>query len=808
MNSNLLQLFKNNDDIEEGLSQNFVEALKKCLNPHIICIYGSSSIGKCTKLNQIINGTCSEKFFDLQEPFKTSKEEINIIKNKSEKTCNIYGPIKLKDIIKNNNIDENKISKDILDNELFFFESEMPHIFELLIFLQISTIKIFYLSDIDLLKLEEVEKNEKLSYFFDISEKGSKNIFLIKDCIVNRKLEEEKEKEEFKKEIEKQKNAIENKVSNYLKNENVNITNLLFEILPSYELAVNNIGNYPSCYKSQMENLVLSICSNIKNNKELNGEKLLNEINRVIDVIKKIKNKKVKDVDKALNLVILELFKEKSNKVYSNIIEKIDKLDENIVKIFLSENNDKIKEYLINEIKNELKDSFEFYDKFIHDDISETLEIYKLNAIIKIKETFDKKKNDINKDILELSDINKNEKIYEIISKCYYREQINMDGINNIIEEIIKSFLDTNKHFFDCSEILEKDCKKNFANLAKKFLKTNIDNEIYQKPKWENALTRFILDIEDKVAEKYKKALFEEKSYREIGRHLKNNLEKIREEIDEFKNNNKFIIYNKDDYDKKMGNLYDKLKNELDIQFNILKDKREKIIQKTISDGVYNIIPKNCNNKALEVDGGSTEDMAKIQLSELNTNSNNNNNNSNESQQFIVKYNAINQFYIISCLCSKKVLTVNYKNNNNIIQFKDHHGNSQQWHITSVGNNYEIISEYNNVLLEVNGDNMGSNISCKPRTGELNQQFEFKMIQTVQTVNEPQLKNELKLNYFKSTSYDGISIVEGLDSIGCDSSFGYRCKIAEANEIESYKGTAEQNIYMLKLLKKGLLKKP
>ena len=796
MSASLFQLFKNNDNIEEGLSQNFVEAIKQCLNPHLICIYGRSSTGKSTKLNQIINGTGSENYFDTQGPFKTSKKESNLIKNKNEESCNIYGPIKLKDIIKNNNIDENKIPKDIMDNELFFVDSEISLIFELLTFLQISSIKIFYLSDIDLIKLEEFEKNEKLSYFLNIFDKESKNIFLINDCIINRKLEEEKEKEEFKKELERQKNVIENKVNNYLKNENVNLANLLFEILPSYELAVKNIGNYPSCYKSQMENLVLSICSNIKNNKELNGGKLLNEINKVIDAIKKIKNKKVKNINKALDLVILELFKEKSNKICSNIIEKINKLDDNIIKLFLSESNDKIKEYLINEIKNELKDAFEFYDKFIHDDISEVLEIYKINFIIKIKEILDKKKNEINKDILELSEINKNEKINEIISKCFYREQINMDEINNIIEENIKSFLDKNKQLFDCLEILEKDYKKNITDLAKKYLKISIDNEIYQKPNWKDALIRFILDIEDKVFEQYKKTLFEEKSYREIGRQLKNDLIKLKEEIDIFKNNNKFIIYDKEDYDKKIGILYDKLKRELNIELNILKAKREKIVQKTIADGVYNIIPKHCNNKAIEVNEGSIENMAKLQLSEIN---------GNESQQFTVKYNAINQFYIITCLCSNKVLTVNFKDNNNIVQLAKHHGNSQQWHIVSVGNNYEIISEYKDILLEVNGDSIGSNISCKPRTGELNQQFEFKM---VQIINEPKLNIELNPNYFKITSYKGVSIVEGLDSIGCDSSYGYRCKIAEANKIESYKGTAEQNIYMLNLLKKGLLKKP
>ena len=93
MSSGLFQLFKNNDDIEEGLSLNFVEAIKKCSNPHIICIHGSGSIGKSTKLNQIINGTCSINYFDNQGPFNTSKEELNLIKNKNEESCNIYGPI-------------------------------------------------------------------------------------------------------------------------------------------------------------------------------------------------------------------------------------------------------------------------------------------------------------------------------------------------------------------------------------------------------------------------------------------------------------------------------------------------------------------------------------------------------------------------------------------------------------------------------------------------------------------------------------------------------------------------------------------
>ncbi|MCM1237095.1 MAG: hypothetical protein NC489_44050 [Ruminococcus flavefaciens] len=56
------------------------------------------------------------------------------------------------------------------------------------------------------------------------------------------------------------------------------------------------------------------------------------------------------------------------------------------------------------------------------------------------------------------------------------------------------------------------------------------------------------------------------------------------------------------------------------------------------------------------------------------------------------------------------------------------------------------------------------------------------------------------------------SIVDGLKAVGADSSFAYRGKIAAANGIVSsesaYKGTAAQNVAMLKLLKAGQLKKP
>jgi len=239
-------------------------------------------------------------------------------------------------------------------------------------------------------------------------------------------------------------------------------------------------------------------------------------------------------------------------------------------------------------------------------------------------------------------------------------------------------------------------------------------------------------------------------------------------------------------------------RNELNLNLLILKEKNEKIIQKTIPDGIFNIIPKHCENKTIEVKDYGTDNMDNLQLAEFN--------NSN-SQKFEIKYNSLNQFYTIKSLFSNKVLSVDYTNNDNIIQNNGYYGNDQQWHIVSVGDNYEIISEMNGNLIDINETNYGVNISCKPKTGKLNQQFKFITTTKEQSFSQPQSQRSF-INYFRKTPYDGFSIVDGLKKIGAESSFNYRSKIALKNGIQGYNGTASQNTQMLNLLKQGLLIKP
>ena len=62
--------------------------------------------------------------------------------------------------------------------------------------------------------------------------------------------------------------------------------------------------------------------------------------------------------------------------------------------------------------------------------------------------------------------------------------------------------------------------------------------------------------------------------------------------------------------------------------------------------------------------------------------------------------------------------------------------------------------------------------------------------------------------YFKSCHYGEYSIVDALKSIGENSSFSYRKKIAEANGMLNYVGAPKENIRLLYLLRKGELIKP
>ncbi len=78
----------------------------------------------------------------------------------------------------------------------------------------------------------------------------------------------------------------------------------------------------------------------------------------------------------------------------------------------------------------------------------------------------------------------------------------------------------------------------------------------------------------------------------------------------------------------------------------------------------------------------------------------------------------------------------------------------------------------------------------------------------VQNINLlTRLQGNYQSEYYPRTNYKGFSIVDGLKSIGVDSSFNNRSKIANKNGISKYTGSMFQNNKLLNLLKKGELRR-
>lgn len=71
----------------------------------------------------------------------------------------------------------------------------------------------------------------------------------------------------------------------------------------------------------------------------------------------------------------------------------------------------------------------------------------------------------------------------------------------------------------------------------------------------------------------------------------------------------------------------------------------------------------------------------------------------------------------------------------------------------------------------------------------------------------PTTNNNQTTNYLSAKNYHHGSIVDALKSVGCNSSYNYRKKLALKNGITNYKGSYYQNVKMLNLLKQGKLKK-
>lgn len=128
-------------------------------------------------------------------------------------------------------------------------------------------------------------------------------------------------------------------------------------------------------------------------------------------------------------------------------------------------------------------------------------------------------------------------------------------------------------------------------------------------------------------------------------------------------------------------------------------------------------------------------------------------------------------------------------------------GNAYGKHLHLEIQNKDNIKENPIVTLKENSTSSTKNNNQK------NVQKNITNIQTNTSKNKNHTNPTSNNNFLSAKEYHHGSIVDALKSIGINSSYNYRKKLAIKNGITNYKGSYFQNIKMLNLLKQGKLKK-
>ena len=797
-------LFKNNNDIEQGINDDFINILGKCNNPHIICVYGDARLGKSTKLNQIINGVKSHNFFGLTGPFKTRLE----IHTAQTKGVDFYGPIKVKDLVDKNDLDINEFDNEIKNDELFFVDTEGLKTIDqvtktcvagILTILQIAAIKILYMPILDNEKLDEAAKNSNLTNILNIFDNQSETIVLIRDVPLN----DCDNLQQIEGEIEEQKSQFQSKIDNYF--QKINAKKAICEILPNYELAKNNVDDYSDGYKEQIRSLIRTFLSNIRHI-NVDGNKMIEIIKELVDIFKQVEDiESMRNTNNALNKILKTTFEQKVKKIYTEIKDKINQYDKTIIK--LGENKDDIIKYLKESIQKRLKESWNIYFDSLKNEIDYILEKYELRIINDIKTISAQIQEKINNEVKAIINISSNKEINDFFSKYNFSEEINKDDIKKLIEKIIITFLNKFKKEFEC---YEDQYKNEISEYIKENLEKNLEYRIGSMNKREAYLINEIESIKREISNSFVSDLLK-KGKKEIQDNLDLNVLKQKIELHISKKN--IIGAGKEDFKQKLNELFqDIIKTLKERIYSIEKGeelekfKRKLLYGRTISDGIYFIKPIINQSRVVQIDNNNI-----VIWNNINEN----------KQKFMIKYDSFHSCYSIQNIengqfftCDNSIVFLSGKTNDK----------NQQWHIINADDgNYEIILEAKNNLMGIDGENAnnGTKILCKEKNGKTNQKFNFEA--TSKTIPPPPPPPPAKQNppppppppqpqvhYFPRPNWHGpyinqCSIVDALKSIGVDSSQAYRKRIGDRNGIPGKPFSPAYNTHMLNLMKEGRL---
>ena len=124
------------------------------------------------------------------------------------------------------------------------------------------------------------------------------------------------------------------------------------------------------------------------------------------------------------------------------------------------------------------------------------------------------------------------------------------------------------------------------------------------------------------------------------------------------------------------------------------------------------------------------------------------------------------------------------------------------WQDSGAGDN-KGTPDHTGIVMEVNGNNI------KVIEGNKNDAVGIRELKVDGKYIRGYIAPHYDVLYYKKYTGKSYSIVDALKAVGVSNpSLLFRRRIAKANNIKAYMGTANQNMKMLELLKEGKLKKP
>ena len=564
-----VDFLKNNDNIKEGINENFLNLILKSYNPHLLCIYGKPRMGKSTLLNHLLSRfqenneeENDSNYFLLDEPFKVGHGEGNF----TTKGCNIFGKIKLSELLKRNCCNNFNHMKDA---DLFIVDTEGLNslggntsacISGILTLLQVSTIKIYYIGDIETKDVVNAEQLIKLSDVVNYKSQNysSQKIFLLKkNASIDRK---NKKKNDILIALNQSRNQIQNLI--YQNLENKNISNIIqYFCLPNFDRASDN-KEYELAYKECMKNLVIEIGKSVQNKITYSND-LITKINFFISFFGQINN-----ITQLNNLgeVFEEIFEQKAEEYFKEIKNVICNLINNL-------------DAQIIQYKGSLQDIQSFINSFINKNKKIEMEILmnsipkkignlKKNLSLEIYNKLMVKISDyIKSQNIEITNSIKNHNVNALISfieNSNYQEEITQEKMNHYYNKF-KSKIE-NKH----NKFLNYFLNNNELNSF--YQKLNNDYFAYainlksKKPIWKETLDNYFELISSTIDDMINEiSTFSKEKSEQI---KNNNYKNYYDEFESLKNMYEFNVFNKDDYYKKIEEKIKIIKNEINKKIN------------------------------------------------------------------------------------------------------------------------------------------------------------------------------------------------------------------------------------------------